>query len=323
MTRDADDSRQNDADPSALYRRLDTNLSCPGDPPAPTDLSRQFDSNAGGTTGLGDDVRAAVAAALHPVRMPADVATRIRSRLAAEPPAPREATASRPGGSPGSGTPTPAVPERRPPRDADPPAGPADRTRPMRPTAPEPETEPPGRPVRPDRPSALWRPRRGRWARRSGGAGSGGSTAGSGHRAAVPAAGPGRAPTTTAPPAGRRRGRRATVLLTVLAALVAVPVLARPAPGPVPVAGTAPEALWHAAAGADTPAGPAAAPDRVRSCLAAAGDPDPDALLLASRPYPVAGEPGILLVLGTGHAGRHRLVVVAPDCSRVLARTPP
>jgi hypothetical protein len=126
------------------------------------------------------------------------------------------------------------------------------------------------------------------------------------------------------PPRSCRRTRRATVLLAaavVVGTLVGAPVVLGPAPGPVGVAGHTPEALRRAA---DVPGRPAD-PGWVRACLTAAGAADPAAPLLGSRPYAVAGEPGVLLVLGTGRAGRHRLVVVpagcGPDTARVLAET--
>lgn len=130
-------------------------------------------------------------------------------------------------------------------------------------------------------------------------------------------------------PAGARprrgpRIRRAAVLAAaaaVVGALAAVPVLTRPTPGPVRVAEDTPEALWRAASGA----GPAVDGGWARACLAAAGAADPAAPLLASRPYPVAGEPGLLLVLGTPERGRSRIVVVPADCgpgtARILAET--
>ncbi|MBP2364852.1 hypothetical protein [Pseudonocardia parietis] len=124
---------------------------------------------------------------------------------------------------------------------------------------------------------------------------------------------------------GRRglRVRRAGVVLAaaaVVGALGAVAVLRPAHPGPVRVAGASPEELLRAAADADAPAGPAVDPGWVRSCLTVAGATDPAAPLLASRPYPVAGEPGVLLVLGTPQAGRYRLVVVPPDCGPGTAR---
>jgi len=88
----------------------------------------------------------------------------------------------------------------------------------------------------------------------------------------------------------------------------------RPAEGPRPVAADTPEALRSAAPGAGLPDGPFADPARVQACLIAAGAADPDAPLLATRPYPVAGQPGVLLVLGTAELGRLRLLVVPPDC---------
>lgn len=134
------------------------------------------------------------------------------------------------------------------------------------------------------------------------------------------------------PPGPRRRFRagtgvrRACVLIGAAAAvgtLVALPLLGRPTPEPVRVAAPTPEDLWGAVAGADAPAGPAADPGWVRACLIATGAVDPAAPLVTSRPYPVAGEPGVLLVLGTPETGRYRLVVVPPDCGpgtgRILA----
>ncbi|MBC3194538.1 hypothetical protein H7X46_26165 [Pseudonocardia sp. C8] len=119
------------------------------------------------------------------------------------------------------------------------------------------------------------------------------------------------------------RARRAGVVLAaaaVVGALVALPVLGRPEPGPAPIAATTPDALRAAAAGAVAD-GAAADPDRVRACLTTARDPGAAAPLVASRPYPVAGEPGVLLVLGTPQTGRYRVVVVAAGCGRVLAET--
>lgn len=126
------------------------------------------------------------------------------------------------------------------------------------------------------------------------------------------------------PPHPCHRTRRAAVLLAaaaVVGTLVGVPVVLGPAPGPVGVAEHTPEALRRAA---DAP-GRATDPAWVRACLTAAGVADPAAPLLGSRPYAVAGEPGVLLVLGTGRAGRHRLLVVPAGCgpgtARVLAET--
>jgi hypothetical protein len=122
----------------------------------------------------------------------------------------------------------------------------------------------------------------------------------------------------------RSRSRRAVVLLAaaaVVGTLVAAPVVLRPAPAPVRVAGDTPQELRRAAAGP----GPLVDPRWARACLRAAGAATPEAPLLGSRPHTVAGQPGVLLVLGTGRAGRYRLVVVPADCgpgtARVLAET--
>ncbi len=97
------------------------------------------------------------------------------------------------------------------------------------------------------------------------------------------------------------------------------------APVVVPVAGTAPEELRSAAAGAAVPVGALDDPARVRACLSAAGDPRPDAPFLTARPHSVDGRPAVLLVLGGPERGRYRLVAVPPDCgpgtARVLAET--
>ena len=128
---------------------------------------------------------------------------------------------------------------------------------------------------------------------------------------------------TTCP--GRPPRPRSARLLAAAGSVAAIAVLAalpaflraaadRPGPAPRPVAADTPEALRSAAPGAGAPAGPLADPGRVRDCLTAAGAADPDAPLLATRPYPVQGEPGVLLVLGTPEPGRLRLLVVPPDC---------
>ncbi|MBW0104600.1 hypothetical protein [Pseudonocardia sp. KRD291] len=83
------------------------------------------------------------------------------------------------------------------------------------------------------------------------------------------------------------------------------------------------------AAGADALGAPDAGaltdPVRRRSCLTAAGAADAGAPLLGGRPYTVRGEPGTLLVLGTGVLGRFRFVVVDAGCGpasgRLLAST--
>ncbi|MEU6699960.1 hypothetical protein [Pseudonocardia sp. NPDC046786] len=132
----------------------------------------------------------------------------------------------------------------------------------------------------------------------------------------------GQSPTTRP---GRPPRPRSARLLAAAGSVAAIAVLAalpaflrasadRPGPTPRPVAAGTPEALRSAAPGAGAPAGPLADPGRVRDCLTAAGAADPDAPLLATRPYPVQGEPGVLLVLGTPEPGRLRLLVVPPDC---------
>jgi hypothetical protein len=126
------------------------------------------------------------------------------------------------------------------------------------------------------------------------------------------------------PVRSRHGHRRAAVLLAaaaVVGTLATVPVVLGPPPGPAGVAEHTLEALRRAA---DVP-GPPTDPGWVRACLVAAGAADPAAPLLGSRPYAAAGEEGVLLVLGTGRAGRHRLVVVPAGCgpgtARVLAET--
>ncbi|BBG05611.1 MULTISPECIES: hypothetical protein [Pseudonocardia] len=111
-------------------------------------------------------------------------------------------------------------------------------------------------------------------------------------------------------------GAAAVAATAVLAVLPGVlrPAADRPDPVPEPVAADTPEALRSAAPGAAGPSGPLADPDHLRACLTAAGVAEPDAPLLATRPYPVGGEPGVLLVLGTAELGRLRLLVVPPDC---------
>ncbi len=125
----------------------------------------------------------------------------------------------------------------------------------------------------------------------------------------------------------RRRPWRALALAAaaLVVAGVGLAALVPTAPVVVPVAGTAPEELRSAAAGADVPVGALDDPARVRACLAAAGDPRPDAPFLTARPHSVDGRPAVLLVLGGPERGRYRLVVVPPDCgpgtARVLAET--
>lgn len=128
--------------------------------------------------------------------------------------------------------------------------------------------------------------------------------------------------TATDPPARGRRRPPVRAGLAVLAAAAAAVLIALPpavgdrAPGTVPVRTTGPLAdeLRAAAADAGQPAGPLADPARRHACLVAVGVTGPDAPLLAGRPHPVAGHPGVLLVLGTPERGRFRLVVVDPGC---------
>lgn len=128
----------------------------------------------------------------------------------------------------------------------------------------------------------------------------------------------GRGPAGAARPAGRPARRAARAGAALLAAAAAVVLLALPVDvrGPAPAGTTGPLAdeLRAAAAGAGEPQGPLADPVRRRGCLLAAGVAAPDAPLLAARPHPVAGRPGVLLVLGTPRRGEFRLVVVDPGC---------
>ncbi|ALE86061.1 hypothetical protein XF36_25405 [Pseudonocardia sp. HH130629-09] len=128
--------------------------------------------------------------------------------------------------------------------------------------------------------------------------------------------------------AGARRAPWSTLVLAAAALVVAgvgLAALLPTAPTVVPVAGTAPEELRSAAAGAAAPVGALDDPARVRACLTAAGAARPDAPFLAARPHAVDGRPAVLLVLGAPERGRYRLVVVPPDCgsgsARVLAET--
>ncbi len=144
---------------------------------------------------------------------------------------------------------------------------------------------------------------------------------------AAPGAERGEPPAAHGTPPGRRTPWRA--LAVAAAALVVAGVglaaLVPSAPVVVPVAGTAPEELRSAAAGAAVPVGALDDPARVRACLTAAGDPRPDAPFLTARPHSVDGHPAVLLVLGGPERGRYRLVAVPPDCgpgtARVLAET--
>lgn len=137
----------------------------------------------------------------------------------------------------------------------------------------------------------------------------------------------GEAPAVDGPPAVRRTPWRVPALAAaaLVVAAVGVAALVPTAPVVVPAAGTAPEELRSAAAGADVPVGALDDPDRVRACLTAAGDPRPDAPFLTARPHSVDGRPAVLLVLGGPERGRYRLVAVPPDCgpgtARVLAET--
>lgn len=128
--------------------------------------------------------------------------------------------------------------------------------------------------------------------------------------------------------AGARRAPWRTLVLAAAALVVAgvgLAALLPTAPTVVPVAGTSPEELRSAAAGAAAPVGALDDPARVRACLTAAGAARPDAAFLAARPHTVDGRPAVLLVLGAPERGRYRLVVVPPDCgpgsARVLAET--
>lgn len=128
------------------------------------------------------------------------------------------------------------------------------------------------------------------------------------------------------PVAGRRRAAVLAGLVAAAVVTVAALVVHAGAP-PAPRAVGEESDLHSAGAGAvgERGAGPLADPARRRACLAAAGVPGPEATLLGGRPYAVAGQPGILLVLGTGVRGRFRLVVVDPACgaggARLLAST--
>jgi hypothetical protein len=70
--------------------------------------------------------------------------------------------------------------------------------------------------------------------------------------------------------------------------------------------------------------GPLGAPGRLGECLAAI-QVDPASRPLGAREVTLDGDPGVLLILPTGTAGRLRLVVVEPECgpgrSAVLADT--
>ncbi|MDN5919590.1 MAG: hypothetical protein L0I76_31580 [Pseudonocardia sp.] len=129
-------------------------------------------------------------------------------------------------------------------------------------------------------------------------------------------------------PARAVPGRGAVLAGLVAAAVVAVTAFAVTvgAPAAPRVAGEETD-LQAAGAGAlgERGAGPLADPLRRRACLTAAGVPGTTAPLIGARPYAVRGEPGTLLVLGTGVRGRFRLVVVDPACGagtgRLLAST--
>ncbi|WP_224392654.1 hypothetical protein [Pseudonocardia sp. ICBG1293] len=144
----------------------------------------------------------------------------------------------------------------------------------------------------------------------------------------IGAPGPGRGRTARRGATGVRRTPWRALAIAAAALVVAgvgASALAPTAPEVVPVAGTTPEELRSAAAAAPTPVGALDEPARVRACLAAAGDPRPDAPLLAVRPHTVDGGRAVLLVLGAPERGRYRHVVVPPDCrpgsARVLAET--
>ena len=128
----------------------------------------------------------------------------------------------------------------------------------------------------------------------------------------------------SAPPAGTPRIRRRTgprVALGAAASLAALVLgLSLTGPGrPLPVNRDDDlRSTGHTAFGQDG-AGMLADPARRRDCLATAGVPEPDAVLLGGVPYSVDGTPGTLLVLGTDVTGRYRMVVVDAGCRRVLA----
>lgn len=136
-----------------------------------------------------------------------------------------------------------------------------------------------------------------------------------------------------APPSRRRvprpRRRRlavATAGLAAAAAVLAVVVLgspgARTVPAPVPTAapatgapvvltaGDLPQALRSGLGARDGRADPAAR----AACLVAHGAPA-GTVPLGSRAVVLDGRPGTLYVLGTGLAGRFRLLVVGPACA--------
>ncbi|MET0188645.1 MAG: hypothetical protein ABW212_06580, partial [Pseudonocardia sediminis] len=141
------------------------------------------------------------------------------------------------------------------------------------------------------------------------------------------------APQRRLPPAEGTAGRRAPgrPRSAVLAGLVAATVAGVAAVAVTIGAPSSPHVvseesdLRAAGAGAvgEQGAGPLADPARRRACLTSAGVPDPGAALLGGRPYAVRGEPGTLLVLGTGVRGRFRLLVVDCDAGRgrLLAST--
>lgn len=246
---------------------------------------------SGGTDVPGTDPVRIALAALGPVPMPDDVASRIRSRLAVETMAATGEHTTRAGtGGPG----TEGVRPREPGTTSVGPGTPGTANS----GTGDIRTRDPGTgSARPAAPGTTGTASRGRTGRRS-----------------VP-----RAPRPTGPGPHRRfRPVRAGLGLAVAAAaavLVAVPVFTRPT-GPEPIGSDGPLAdeLRTAATTLGGPEGPLADPAYRRGCLAAAGAAGPDAPLVAAGPHPVGGRPGLLLVLATPERGVFRLLVVDAGC---------
>jgi hypothetical protein len=134
-------------------------------------------------------------------------------------------------------------------------------------------------------------------------------------------------PTTNTRRAARRLLRRPAVLAAVLLAAVAV-VAGLRARLDAPPTVERPQLVAQAlsAVGVRDTAG-LADPTRRTGCLRAVGAPAerPDAPLLGGRRVTFEGQPGVLLVLGTGQRGTFDVLIVDPDCGpaggRLLAAT--
>ncbi|MBV9919422.1 MAG: hypothetical protein JOY78_01005 [Pseudonocardia sp.] len=120
-------------------------------------------------------------------------------------------------------------------------------------------------------------------------------------------------PATSRRSAARRLLRRPAVLAAALLVAVAAVAALRARPEPPPTIGKpqlVAEAISavgiHDAAGLDDPT-------RRAGCLRALGRPA-DAPLLGGRRVTFEGNPGVLLVLGTGQRGTFDVLIVDPDC---------